>query len=56
MHDEGVSFKDARHFERRLNGAHRRYLRAIETLARVRKMGPALQINIADQQINQTFK
>jgi hypothetical protein len=29
-----------------------RYLSAIKALARVRKMGPAVQINIADKQIN----
>lgn len=50
--DGGTTFKNAAYWERRLNGAHRRYLRAIETLARVRKMGPAVQINIAEKQIN----
>ncbi len=41
-------------WERKLNAAQRRHLRAIETLARVRKMsgrGP-IQINIAEQQVN----
>lgn len=34
-----------------LSASQRRYLRAIETLARVRKLGPAvLQVNIAQQQ------
>ena len=42
--------------ERRLNQTQRRYLRACETLARIRRMGPrALQVNIAapgGQQVN----
>ena len=42
--------------ERRLNHTQRRYLRACETLARIRRMGPrALQVNIAapgGQQVN----
>lgn len=42
------------HWDKRLNAAQRRYLRAIETLARVRKLGvPAVQVNIAQQQVNQ---
>lgn len=43
------------HWENRLSAAQRRYLRAIETLARVRRLGVALQINIATnggQQVN----
>lgn len=40
------------YWDKRLSAAQRRYLRAIETLARVRRMGPAvLQVNIAQQQI-----
>ena len=42
--------------ERRLNQTQRRFLRACETLARIRRMGPrALQVNIAapgGQQVN----
>ena len=42
------------YWDKRLNAAQRRYLRAIETLARVRKLTlPALQINIGEQQVNQ---
>jgi hypothetical protein len=46
------------HWERRLSAAQRRYLRACEALARIRKLArstPALQVNIAadgGQQIN----
>ena len=40
------------HWEKRLNGAQRRYLRAIESLNKIRKTGNRIQINIAEQQIN----
>jgi hypothetical protein len=30
----------------------RRHLSAVRTLAQIRKMGPAVQINIAEKQIN----
>jgi hypothetical protein len=49
---------DAGHWERRLSSAQARYLRACETLARIRKLArstPALQVNIAadgGQQVN----
>ncbi len=39
--------------QRRIDKAHRRYLSSIKALAQIRKMGPAVQINIAEQQINQ---
>lgn len=41
-----------RYWDQRLSAAQMRYLRAIETLARVRKAHVALQVNIAQQQIN----
>ena len=41
------------HNQRRIDKAHRRYLSSIKALAQIRKMGPAVQINIADKQINQ---
>lgn len=41
-------------WERRLSAAQRRYLRACETLARVRRLQlPAVQVNIAEKQVNQ---
>jgi hypothetical protein len=43
---------DFRH--KRLDRAHRRHLSALRTLAQIRKMGPAVQINIAEVQINTT--
>lgn len=53
-----VTLTHADHWERRLSAAQRRYLRACETLARIRKLArstPALQVNIAahgGQQVN----
>ena len=40
--------------EKRLSGAHRRYMKSIETLARVRRMlrPEVLQVNIGAQQVN----
>ena len=41
------------YWERRLSSAQRRYLRACETLARVRRLRlPALQVNIGENQVN----
>ena len=40
--------------QRRIDKAHRRYLSSIKALAQIRKMGPAVQINIAEKQVNQT--
>ena len=38
--------------QRRIDKAHRRYLSAIRTLAQIRRLGPAVQVNIAEKQIN----
>ena len=38
--------------QRRIDKAHRRYIGSIKALAQIRKLGPAVQINIADKQIN----
>lgn len=38
--------------QKRLDRAHRRHLSAVRTLAQIRKMGPTVQINIAEKQIN----
>ena len=41
-------------WERRLSAAQHRYLRATEALGRVRRLQlPAVQVNIAEQQVNQ---
>ena len=56
--DREVSISIIEWWEKRTSAAQRRYLRAIETLARVRKLArntPALQVNIATeggQQVN----
>jgi len=42
------------YYQKRLDRAHRNHLSAIRTLAQIRKMGPAVQINIAEKQINTT--
>jgi len=40
-------------WEKRLSAVQRRYLRAVETLARIRRMDlPAIQVNVADKQVN----
>ena len=44
--------RQADHHQRYLDRAHRRHLSAIRTLAQVRKLGPAVQVNIAEKQIN----
>jgi hypothetical protein len=40
------------YYQKRLDRANRNHLSAIRTLAQIRKMGPAVQINIAQKQIN----
>ena len=42
------------YWDRRLNSAQQRYLRAVETLARVRRLAMVtpLQVNIGGQQVN----
>jgi hypothetical protein len=56
--NEPIPAISADHWERRLSTAQRRYLRACEALARIRKLArttPALQVNIAThggQQVN----
>ena len=42
------------HHQRRMDRAHNRHLSAVRALAQIRKMGPAVQINIAEKQINST--
>ena len=54
--ETGLTIKRAEYWERRLSAAQRRYLRATETLARVRRLQlPAVQVNIGAQQINQAM-
>ena len=44
--------READYHQRYLDRAHRRHLSAIKALAQIRKLGPAVQINIAEKQIN----
>lgn len=49
----GTTSTSADYWDKRLNAAQRRFLRACETLARIRKINlQSVQINIARQQIN----
>jgi hypothetical protein len=56
MGEDGATFKQLEFWERRLSLTQQRYLRACETLAKIRKLKlPALQVNIASeggQQVN----
>ena len=50
-----ITLTMAQHWEKRLSAAQHRYLRACESLARVRKLArntPALQVNIGEKQVN----
>jgi hypothetical protein len=47
-----LSIPQSEYHQRRLDRLHRRYLTSVKSLAQIRKMGPAVQINIAEKQIN----
>jgi hypothetical protein len=49
---KGETLSQGNYRQKRLDRAHRRHLSAVRTLAQIRKMGPAVQINIAEKQIN----
>jgi hypothetical protein len=49
----GQTLAQGDYWDRHLDAAQRRYLRALAALARIRKMNlPAIQINIGDRQVN----
>lgn len=51
-HTEGEhSMREGRYWGQALNAAQKRYLRACETLARVRRLNVKIQVNVANQQI-----
>jgi hypothetical protein len=51
--ERGLGRADETFHQQRVERAQRRYLAAIKALAQVRKLGvPAVQVNIADKQIN----
>lgn len=47
-----LTMAQGEHHQKRIDRAHNRYLSAVRALAQIRKMGPAVQINIAEKQIN----
>lgn len=49
---QSMSVKQRSYYQNRMDRAHRNHLSAIRTLAQIRKLGPAVQINIAEKQIN----
>jgi hypothetical protein len=49
---KSMTIAQAGYYQKRLDRTYRRHLSAIRTLAQTRKMGPAVQINIAEKQIN----
>ena len=49
---KNLALSQGDHYQRRFDGAHRDHLSAIRTLAQIRKLAPAVQINIAQKQIN----
>jgi hypothetical protein len=51
MH-QSMSTNQRNYLQERSDRAHRNHLSAIRMLAQIRKMGPAVQINIAQKQIN----
>jgi hypothetical protein len=54
QHSGNLSITLSDYHQRRIDKAHRRYLSSIKALAQIRKMGPAVQINIAEKQINRS--
>jgi hypothetical protein len=53
MQAENLTIQQSDFQQRRIDAAHRRFLSAVATLARVRKMAlPSLQVNIGTNQIN----
>jgi len=47
-----VSVQQCEYYQRRLDRLHKRFLAATRTLAQIHKLGPAVQVNIAEQQVN----
>jgi hypothetical protein len=51
--DKAPTRGDAQTVQRRVDAAHQRWLKAVKTLAQIRKLGvPVVQINLAAQQTN----
>jgi hypothetical protein len=53
LQSSDLTIKLADYWMRRINGAHKRFLSAVKTLATVTRLAlPALQVNIARKQVN----
>lgn len=53
LHQESIPIHTADYWERRLSSNQKRYLKALETFARIKRLRlPAMQVNIADKQVN----
>ncbi len=52
---DGMTFKESEFYQRRCERSQRQLLRAVQTLATVRRLlRPIVQVNVAEQQINVT--
>jgi hypothetical protein len=49
---QNMTIAQGNYHQKRLDQTYRRHLSSIRTLAQIRKLGPAVQINIAEKQIN----
>jgi hypothetical protein len=49
---KSMTIAQSNYYQKRIDHAHRRHLSTIRTLAQIRKLGPAVQINIGERQIN----
>jgi hypothetical protein len=50
---KGGSFQASEYYQKRVERAQRRYLQAIKALAQVRRLlGPSVQVNVAERQVN----
>jgi hypothetical protein len=49
---KGGTISQSNYYQKRLERTYRRHLSAIRTLAQIRKLGPVVQINVAEKQIN----
>ncbi len=51
-----MTIAQGNYYQKRLDWTYKRHLSAIRMLAQIRKLGPAVQINIAEKQINTSGK
>ena len=52
MSNGTMTIAQSNYNQKRIDQAYKRHLSTIKTLAQIRKLGPAVQINIAEKQIN----